>query len=174
MTERWKEIPELGGVYLVSTTGRVIFTGKEKEDTLGRRMVFQPREMVLTPKSRESGGHLTVGLTNPEGVKKSYSVHRLVAEAFIPNPDNKPQVLHWDDNPLNNNVSNLRWGTQKDNMQDRLRNGNDPNRRKTHCSNGHEFSEENTRITNAGKRWCRVCDRLRGSEGRRVPWRGLN
>lgn len=50
-------------------------------------------------------------------------VSRLVAEAFIPNPDNLPMVRHMDDNPLNNNVENLQWGTQVDNMQDCVRHG---------------------------------------------------
>lgn len=44
-------------------------------------------------------------------------VHRLVAEAFIPNPENKPFVLHKDNNPLNNHKDNLCWGTQSENIQ---------------------------------------------------------
>lgn len=50
-------------------------------------------------------------------------VHRLVAEAFIPNPNNLPLVRHLDDNPRNNRVENLAWGTQTDNMQDCVRHG---------------------------------------------------
>ena len=50
-------------------------------------------------------------------------LHRLVAEAFIPNPDNYPIVRHLDDNPANNEVENLAWGTQYDNVQDCIRNG---------------------------------------------------
>lgn len=50
-------------------------------------------------------------------------VSRLVAKAFIPNPNNLPLVRHMDDNPLNNHVGNLRWGTQKDNMQDCVAHG---------------------------------------------------
>lgn len=52
-----------------------------------------------------------------------HSVHRLVAEAFISNPDNLPLVRHLDDNPRNNNVDNLAWGTQTDNMQDCVKHG---------------------------------------------------
>ena len=50
-------------------------------------------------------------------------VHRLVANAFIPNPDDSPIVRHLDDNPSNNHVGNLVWGTQIDNMQDCVKHG---------------------------------------------------
>lgn len=50
-------------------------------------------------------------------------VHRLVAEAFIPNPNRLPLVRHMDDNPRNNCVENLAWGTQVDNMQDCVKHG---------------------------------------------------
>lgn len=60
------------------------------------------------------------------GYVRSYPVHRLVAEAFLPNPENKPQVDHIDTNPANNKLSNLRWVTNLENQRnpitlDRLR-----------------------------------------------------
>lgn len=54
---------------------------------------------------------------------KQLDLHRLIAETFIPNPENKPWVLHFDDNPLNNAIENLRWGTPKENSIDAKRNG---------------------------------------------------
>lgn len=54
------------------------------------------------------------------------SIHRLVAEAFIPNPDNLPLVLHKDNDPLHNHVSNLRWGTASENMQQAVNDGRMP------------------------------------------------
>jgi len=68
-------------------------------------------------------GYWFVGLCITGRKKKNLMVHRLVAIAFIPNPNNLPCVLHRDDNPLNPLPSNLFWGTQKDNLQDCTRKG---------------------------------------------------
>ena len=67
-------------------------------------------------------GHYFVQLRNEAG-KKKMLVHRIVAEAFIPNPNHLPIVRHLDDDPTNNEVSNLAWGTPFDNMQDCIRHG---------------------------------------------------
>lgn len=60
------------------------------------------------------GGYLHVKLQTPTGRKTAY-IHRLVAEAFMPNPYNLPQVNHIDGNKYNNHVSNLEWCTQEEN-----------------------------------------------------------
>ncbi len=77
------------------------------------------RNMFLKPTM--NGDYYCVGFKG-----KTKRIHHLVAKCFLPNPSNLPNVLHNDGNPLNNNVSNLRWGTQQENMDDRAKHGNDP------------------------------------------------
>lgn len=60
-------------------------------------------------------GYYYVNLTGDNGVKNRFAIHRLVATAFLPNPENKPAVDHIDCNKSNNNVSNLRWVTHSEN-----------------------------------------------------------
>ena len=59
-------------------------------------------------------GYFSYSLTLPDGTKKRCAAHRLVAQAFIPNPENKPTVNHIDGNKLNNCVENLEWATAKE------------------------------------------------------------
>lgn len=70
----------------------------------------------LKPIKRKNG-YLKIVLYNEEGKGIEYGLHRLIAETFIPNPKNKPQVNHIDGNKHNNDVSNLEWCTNKENMR---------------------------------------------------------
>lgn len=71
----------------------------------------------LTP-SKDRKGYLSVNLYDGGGGKpRTVKVHRIVAEAFIPNPENKRCVCHKDNNPQNNAADNLYWGTDKENQE---------------------------------------------------------
>ncbi len=114
--EIWKPINNFPG-YEVSDKGRVRTFKKTGP---------QSDYLKDTPKIMRPGTHLNgYYLLNlrQDKVTKGRSVHRLVADAFIPNPDNLPLVRHIDSNPTNNCVENLAWGTQKDNMQDMYKSG---------------------------------------------------
>lgn len=108
MSEVWKDIDEYKGLYQVSNWGRIKSVERILKD--GRSW----KEKILKT-SKNNRGYLTVGLWK-NGKCKSYLVHRLVAEAFLNNPDNLPIINHKDQNPSNNNVDNLEWCNQKYNV----------------------------------------------------------
>ena len=75
------------------------------------------RELILTPIKQKVGNYERYKIALSKNKKqKQYMIHRLVAQAFIPNPDNKPQINHIDNNALNNNVNNLEWCTSQENI----------------------------------------------------------
>ena len=93
-----KDIKGFEGLYAIDEDGRVwsYITKKYLKPTLAR-------------------GYLKITLYK-DGKRKDFYIHRLVCEAFIPNPDNKPQVNHLDENKLNNSINNLEWCDAKYNM----------------------------------------------------------
>lgn len=109
----WKPIKGYEGLYEVSDTGlvksceRVVHDSYHKTNKLYGGKLLNP---TLTEK-----GYLQVTLNNK--TQKTYGIHRLVAEAFISNPNNYQVVNHIDENKQNNNVENLEWCTQKQNLE---------------------------------------------------------
>lgn len=101
MEEVWKDIPEYEGLYQVSNFGRI----KSLPRKYKKRYI--KKENIKSP-SKLPKGYLRIGLCK-EGKIKYYAIHRLVAESFISNEDNKPCVNHKDCNPSNNKVDNLEW-----------------------------------------------------------------
>lgn len=93
MTMEWRDVPGYEGLYIVSDTGRIVGLHRGEQ----------------RPRINEDGYYQTSLCKN--GKMKTFTVHRLVAIAFIENPEGKPTVNHKDENRLNNNVSNLEWAT---------------------------------------------------------------
>ena len=117
MIEEWRPVVGYEGLYEVSNTGQV--------RSLDRFYYRLHKGKVLSP-TKDRYGYLTVTL-NCNGKSKTIKIHRLVAQAFLPNPDNLPQVNHKDEVKTNNSVDNLEWCTAKYNVnfgtrQERYRN----------------------------------------------------
>lgn len=151
--EEWRPVAGFEGVYEVSSTGRV--RSLARRDSRGNRLP----EKILKPWVG-SDPRLHVTLYN-NGTAAKRKVHALVAEAFLGERPAGMEVCHWDDNPVNNNATNLRYGTRGDNMRDRVRNGGHHQARKTHCSRGHLLQAPNLRpdVAARGQRNCLACTR---------------
>lgn len=113
--EIWKPIEGYEGLYEVSSWGRV--KSLPKEWIAGNGIKRKHDGIILSPAVQKKG-YLRLGLSK-EGKLKSFQVHQLVAQAFIPNPNNYPLVMHLDDIPANNYYKNLKWGDDKLNAEDR-------------------------------------------------------
>lgn len=102
----WKNINGYQGLYQVSNIGRIKTTTNH----------YWHRQIIRKPKIRK---YAEIPLVL-NGKTKWFMVHRLVAQAFIPNPQNKPQINHKDGNKLNNSVDNLQWCTESENQIHKL------------------------------------------------------
>lgn len=140
--EEWRPVVGWTAPYEVSSRGRV------RNSKTGSYL------------SGKKGGRYPRVALSDSGVVKDFYIHRLMAEAFLPNPEGLPFVRHLDDNPFNNDLENLAWGTPKQNTADMVRLGNHPNQKKVECKRGHPFDEENTYVDRTGRRSCRECRRV--------------
>lgn len=108
--EQWKPIPQYEELYEVSDKGNVRSIAQY---TCHHTVVPRPKPRIVKA-ALTHDGYVRVTLSN-HGVQKHFTVHRLVALAFIPNTNHLPQVNHKDENPQNNSVDNLEWCTGKQN-----------------------------------------------------------
>lgn len=116
MNEVWKDVPEYEGLYQVSNLGRV--------RSLDRIVKIRHKNGCVTTRNLKGKiiklhldiqtNYLTVNLC-VNCKSRTKTTHRLVAQTFIPNPENKPEVNHKDGNIINNNVNNLEWCTRSEN-----------------------------------------------------------
>ena len=110
MSEVWKDVVGYEGLYKVSSLGRVMgFAWKQEWNIMKQDINSQGYYWIKLCKDREP---------------KGYSVARLVGLAFIPNPDNLPEIDHIDRNKLDNTLSNLRWVSKSENCINRTERGN--------------------------------------------------
>lgn len=111
--EIWADVKGYEGLYLISTYGNCKTTnyrpgyGRIPEDI---------NDIMKIENPDNHQGYCTIKLSK-NGKKRTARIHRLVAEVFIPNPNNYPCVNHIDGNKLNNHIENLEWCTHQQNMQ---------------------------------------------------------
>lgn len=117
--EIWKDVKNYEGLYQVSSLGRV--KGLERQVRHPSGVTKIVREKIISQHFDRDGYPRIALWKNNKG--SLYAVHRLVASAFLPNPNNSNLVMHLDDNPLNNKVDNLIWGTTQDNTNDKVNKG---------------------------------------------------
>ena len=112
MNEIWKDIKDYEGLYQISSLGRVHSLDRFVPRKTGTTQRVHGRILKLT---EDKDGYLQVGLYKNNKMKKM-KVHRLVAKAFIPNPDRLPEINHINEIKDDNRVNNLEWCTRKENI----------------------------------------------------------
>ncbi len=116
INEIWKDVKGYEGLYQVSNLGRAKSLGRKNCSNICLK------DKILNPSLDHKNGYKRVCLCRNNNEKR-VGIHRLVAEVFIPNPENKPCVNHKDGNKLNNRVDNLEWCTAKENNQHAIKTG---------------------------------------------------
>lgn len=143
-TEIWKDVPDLP--YEISNLGNV----QRRADA-----TYKYKRGGYVKPYLNNKGYLCIHCYK-EGKMYSFTIHRLIAQMFIPNPNNLPVINHIDGNPLNNSIDNLEWCTQQHNMQHAWDTGLNTNRHAcasvkrnngTSTYKGVSWSEQR-------KRWC--------------------
>ena len=154
ITKEWKNITGYETLYKVSNYGEVKAKRRVVYDIVdGERQPVSVTKEKLMSLIDHGNGYVYVTLCDENGQRKNFYVHRLVAEAFLPNPDNLPQVNHLDYDRKNNKVTNLEWCTSTENVRHSL--CNQPLTRKScHTNTGYKY------ITKRGSKYSkpfRVC-----------------
>lgn len=109
--EEWRDIEGYNGIYQVSDAGRI--RSRMIPKSSGQKVGYHYH--ILKP-IKCNNGYYCVTLCTIDGIHVNESVHRIVAEAFVPNSENKPQVNHIDGDKYNNGADNLEWVTEQENI----------------------------------------------------------
>lgn len=133
--EIWKPVIGYEGLYEVSNYGNI----KSLKRTVNRGKCHRTWEEHQLKYSVDLKGYFRTNLAK-DGINRTVKVHRLVAEAFIPNPMNLPQVNHKDGNKQNNSVKNLEWCTHSENQKHACMMG--LKRNDGEFNNGHKLTVE--------------------------------
>jgi hypothetical protein len=155
MTE-WRDVPGYEGWYQASDDGQVRSVDRAMVYSNGQKVSL--RGKVLRLQLHNGRPQITLARNRTRAVRQ---ISHLVMEAFVgPRPAGL-YVLHWDDDPTNNHLSNLRYGNQSENKRDAVRNGIHHKARMTSCAQGHEYTDDNTYWINRKDkppiRRCRIC-----------------
>lgn len=110
--EEWKDIKGYEGLYQISNLGNVKSLSRKVKHYMGGEK--KCNEKILSPDINHHG-YCRVTLFN-KNKRRRIAVHRLVAEAFVENPNGYPEINHKDENPLNNMCSNLEWCSKSYNI----------------------------------------------------------
>lgn len=164
--EQWRPVVGWEGLYEVSDHGRVRSLTRWMINRAGRRQKSQGR---VLKNQHKPAGYPYINLCK-DGVAKATYVHELVLTAFVgPRPSPSHYARHLNDDPKQNHVSNLAWGTPSENSYDKARNGNDYHAKRTHCKNGHEFTPDNIRRDSRypGTRYCIACEKAAWGQAER-------
>jgi hypothetical protein len=147
MEEIWKNHPYLENT-MVSNLGRVknIKPYAYQNSVVNKGRSGKSRERILSLTLQPNNGYYYVHI-QVNGISKGFRVHRLVAETFIPNPENKPFVNHIDGDKTNNTVENLEWCTAKENTNHAIKND----------------------LMRVNEHWDKVKDKMNGSEYLKKP-----
>lgn len=158
-SERWLPVPGYEGSYEVSDMGGIRSVDRYVEG--GPAGIYLLRGQVLKTQLSNRGRPTVQLFRNAKA--RLFTISSLVLTTFVgPRPDGMVG-RHLNDVCTDNRLANLAYGTPSENMRDLVRNGRDPQRKRTHCPQGHPYDEANTYVSPSRPtaRHCRACDRDR-------------
>jgi hypothetical protein len=168
VSEKWLPVLDWPG-YEVSDHGRARSVDRVVRGAHGepKRLKGKLLSLVLAGSSKPGGRYYACVLYR-DGKRRQVAVHNLVLEVFVgPRPEGM-WGLHRDDDPANNRLENLYWGTPTQNVRDSIKSGRHKTvaeSAKTKCPQGHDYTEANTRRKpGTGHRGCVICHRREARE----------